>query len=177
MPSSNKTRKHKGGFFSNRKYQTPVSRKCSSKKCKDIRRKRHRSHKHRGGGCGCGMAHGPIVSFSTDLNGGSKTMSGGSLDTPVFSLPINKFYPLSDYQHDPNSPHTMQSSRLLGGKKRTVKGGSAAPTQLTDPFYGKNTDMTVPASFGSSAGSLNLASSVVGHSGRTDFSSNYQYYV
>jgi hypothetical protein len=111
---------------------------------------------------------------------GRKTIKGGDLSTPTFSVPIDKFYPLNSYQHDPSVPPQLSSERLTvsGGKNsqrrkrrqrrgRTMRGGSANLTSLInmqDPLLAGPNAQSFPNAFANVAGSGSLAYSLLGQS-------------
>jgi hypothetical protein len=110
---------------------------------------------------------------------GRKTIKGGDISTPTFSVPIDKFYPLNSYQHDPSVPPQLSSERLTinGGSSRrrkrrqrqgrTMRGGSANLTTLfnmQDPLLAGPNAQSFPNAFANVAGSGSLAYSLLGQS-------------
>lgn len=111
---------------------------------------------------------------------GRKTMKGGDVSTPTFSVPIDKFYPLNSYEHDPSVPPHLASERLTlsGGKNsqrrkrrqqrgRTMRGGSAnlmTLTNMQDPLLAGPNAQSFPNAFANVAGSGSLAYSLLGQS-------------
>jgi len=111
---------------------------------------------------------------------GRKTMKGGDLSTSTFSVPIDKFYPLNSYEHDPSVPPHLASERLTlsGGKNsqrrkrrqrrgRTMRGGGMNLSTLTnfqDPLLAGPNAQSFPNAFANVAGSGSLAYSLLGQS-------------
>ena len=100
-----------------------------------------------------------------------RKITGGDLSTPTFSVPLDKFYPLNTYEHDPSYPPGYSSERLTqGGKRRKtyrrrMNGGSVNLTSITtmqDPLIQGPYAQSFPNEFANVAGSGTLAYSLLG---------------
>ena len=133
MPRSTKSRTlklHKNAKARNERRCSGYSRNATSGACSELKRKKVQRRK--GGGCGCASgATKPFFMGGKSRRNKAKGVKGGFTNT-LLGLPAQHYYPLNNYNSDPN--HQVVDARLVGNyptgglgsgtRRRRVKGGS-----------------------------------------------------